>query len=223
MHNLKSIRTLLAPFHGQVDSKRFFKTGPGDYSEHDQFIGVRIPTLRKIAKELESITYECIKDLLYSKINEERMLALIILTDRYKKSSATRKEVFDFYMQNLSQVNNWNLVDASAHLILGAHSFDNNDVSIIEKLVKSNELWERRIAIVATWYFIRKGEIGLTTKLAALLLEDKEDLMHKATGWMLREVGKKNENALIAFLDKYSSQMPRTMFRYATERLKYEE
>ena len=220
MYNIESIRAILAPFHGQVDSKRFFKTGAGDYSEHDQFIGVSIPTLRKIAKDLQSITYDCIKDLLYSKINEERLLALIILTDRYKKSVDARREILDFYILHLSRVNNWNLVDASAHLILGAHSFDNNDVSIIDKLVKSNNLWERRIAIVGTWYFIRKGQVDLTLKLAALLLEDKEDLMHKATGWMLREVGKKNESALIAFLEKYSSQMPRTMFRYAIERLK---
>lgn len=196
----------------------FFKTGPGEYAEHDQFIGVNVPDLRKIAKQFATLKREEIQVLIQSKINEERLLALFILVDQYQKAETSIKlTLYQFYLDNLQHVNNWNLVDASAHLILGAHLLD-KDKQILFALAKSESIWERRIAIVSTWYFIRKQNLKWTFEIAALLLEDKHDLIHKAVGWMLREAGKKDENQLIVFLDQYAKKMPRTMLRYAIEK-----
>jgi 3-methyladenine DNA glycosylase AlkD len=161
--------------------------------------------------------------LIVSSINEERLLALIILTKQYSTATEPHKEnVYQFYRTNMHHVNNWNLVDSSAHLIIGAHLFK-QDCSILETLAASKNVWERRIAIVATWYFIRQSELEWTFKIAKLLHNDQHDLIHKAVGWMLREAGKKHEVSLISFLSEHAHQMPRTMRRYAMERLSKEQ
>ncbi|MGL4824733.1 MAG: DNA alkylation repair protein [Alphaproteobacteria bacterium] len=197
----------------------FFKTAPGQYAEHDQFIGVTVPTLRKIAKLFKGTSLAVLKELLLSKINEERLLALFILINQYQKAdSLSQQKLCQFYVDNLTCVNNWNLVDASAHLILGAHLWD-KDRSILRELAKSDHLWKRRVSIVSTWWFIRKGELDPTFQIARLLLQDNHDLIHKATGWMLREAGKQREDALLDFLKEHAHEMPRTMLRYAIERL----
>ncbi len=201
----------------------FFKTGINDYAYNDQFMGITVPTLRKIVKEFISIELVELNSLIESPINEERLLALIMLTKKYTLATDQQKEeIYQFYITNICYVNNWNLVDSSAHLIVGAHLFKRNQ-SFLEELTQSKSLWERRIAIVATWYFIRKGELESTFKIAKLLQNDSHDLIHKAVGWMLREAGKQDEEKLISFLSKYASQMPKTMLRYATERLSKEQ
>jgi len=196
----------------------FFKTGAEDYAEGDQFIGVTVPNLRKIAKNFILLTLDNLQLLLESKINEERLLALIILTQQYKNAADHTKEtLYQFYMQNLKYVNNWNLVDTSAHWIIGAHLWD-KDRSVLERLARSENLWERRISIVSTWYFIRQNDVVWTFKIATLLLRDTHDLIHKAVGWMLREAGKRNQAELVKFLDQHVLGMPRTMLRYAIEK-----
>lgn len=200
------------------DAKRFFKTGPGDYAAHDQFLGIPVPALRKIAKTHCSLPIETIQQLLHSKLNEERLLALLILIDRYQKNEKERSFLYNFYLKNTQHINNWNLVDASAHHIVGAHLFPKQS-RMLTTLAKSNHLWERRIAIVATWYFIRHDQYEATIKIATILLKDSHDLIHKSVGWMLREMGKRNQHYLIDFLDQHASIMPRTMLRYAIEKL----
>ena len=201
----------------------FFKTGAGHYAESDEFIGVTVPNLRKIAKNFILLTLDDLQVLLASKSNEERLLALIILTKQYQNEDDQGKEkLYIFYMQNLKYVNNWNLVDASAHLIIGAHLWDKDRSSLLN-LATSEILWERRISIVSTWYFIRKNDLAWTFKIASLLLRDTHDLIHKAVGWMLREAGKKDEARLISFLCDHAHQMPKTMLRYAMERLSKEQ
>lgn len=197
----------------------FFKTGVGDYAEHDKFLGVPVPRLREIAKKHHALDVTMLITLLQSSINEERLLALIIMVARYQKGDAQcQEELFKLYQCHIKHINNWNLVDASAHLIVGAYLY-HKDKAYLEQLAISPMLWERRIAIVATWYFIRQNEFDWTLKLAETLITDKEDLIHKAVGWMLREMGKKDDKPLLLFLDKHASQMPRTMLRYAIERL----
>ncbi len=196
-------------------AKRFFKTGKGQYSEHDKFLGVSIPKVRKVAKNYYHLELDEIESILSSPYNEERFLALVLLVEKYKSD---HQAAFDFYIENLDKVNNWNLVDVSAHYIVGRHLL-NSDKSFLLTLVKSKNMWHRRVAIVATWYFIRNNQLEWTLKLAEILLSDTHDLMHKATGWMLREVGKKDEKALQQFLEKHHKQMPRTMLRYSIERL----
>lgn len=196
---------------------KYFKTGKGDYAEHDKFIGVNVPTLRKLAQEWGELPLSETRFLLASKVNEERFIALAILVQQYKVGKSDQKEkIYQFYLDNLKGVNNWNLVDASAHLIIGAHLLNKNK-AILLTLSKSPSLWERRIAIVATWYFIRNNEFSHTLKIAKVLLNDSHDLIHKAIGWMLREVGKKDINVLVEFLDQNALKMPRTALRYAIE------
>ena len=204
-------------------SKMFFKTGTGHYAEHDTFIGVTVPDLRKLAKEFKDLSLQDLQTLIASPINEERLLALFILVDQYQKENMHQKNVlYNLYLHNIQHVNNWNLVDASAHLIIGKH-LDNADKKLLITLAQSKNLWERRIAIVATWYFIRKNELEWTFNVAKLLLNDTHDLIHKAVGWMLREAGKRNETLLIQFLDEYAAIMPRTMLRYAIEKFPREQ
>ncbi len=198
---------------------RFFKTGKGEYSCNDLFIGVTVPNLRIIAKEFKDIDFADLKTLITSKINEERLLALIILVSSYKSKNdlITKENIYQFYLKYLDYVNNWNLVDASAHLIIGNHLYDKNR-DLLMDLVKSENMWYRRISIVSTWYFIKQNDLTDTFKIAKLLLHDKEDLIHKASGWMLREAGKKSKSMLVEFLDDYGSIMPRTMLRYSIEK-----
>ena len=209
---------LAAASKGSEKAARFFKTAPGDYGEHDQFIGVPVPEIRKIAQQFADISLVDIELLLQSNINEERLCALIMLVDQYNKADEIKKEqMYQLYLANIEHVNNWNLVDASAHLIVGAHLFDKKR-DLLLQLAQSSIMWERRIAMVATWYFIRKHDFAWTFTLAKMLLQDEHDLIHKAVGWMLREAGKKNEDELIDFLDQHATKMPRTCLRYAIEK-----
>ncbi|MDX2049613.1 MAG: DNA alkylation repair protein [Rickettsiaceae bacterium] len=218
IHDLRSVLT------NSIDTRPekvsiFFKTGPGDYAEHDRFIGITVPTVRRIAKSFIKTSLDDLGILIRSEINEERLLALIILTGQYKKSPEEQQEkIYQFYMNHLKYINNWNLVDSSAHLIVGAYLYG-KDCSLLEKLASSKNLWERRIAIVATWHFIRNSELEWTFRIANLLLNDEHDLIHKAVGWMLREAGKRDESRLIDFVARNAHKMPKTMLRYSTERL----
>lgn len=217
---LKQIQLLLQDYakNSGTSPAVFFKTGPGGYAEHDRFIGVSVPNLRKIGKEFRKLPLDQLQLLLKSAINEERLLALIILVDQYTLGNETQKEqIFRFYLDNLQHVNNWNLVDTSAHLIVGAHLLD-RDKDLLITLAKSEVMWERRVAIVSTWYFIRNCRYEWTLIIAEILLQDSHDLIHKAVGWMLREAGKKDKQVLIEFLEKNLKQMPRTTLRYAIEK-----
>ncbi len=203
-------------------TRRFFKTGVGDYAEHDQFIGVSNPVLRSIAKEFHTLSISEIQTLIESPVNEKRMLALFILVNQYRKGPFDKETCYQFYIKNLAHINNWNLVDASAHWIVGAHLM-HGDKKPLLTLVKSEIMWERRVAIVATWYFIRHDSLEWTIKLAELLCHDRHDLIHKAVGWMLREAGKRDQNVLIGFLEQYANTMPRTMLRYSIEKLSVDQ
>ena len=202
--------------------QRFFKTGPGQYGEGDIFIGVMVPQSRRVAKKFCQLPLGEVRTLLYSHIHEERLVALLILAWRYGTASSREKEdIVKFYLDHIKQVNNWDLVDLSAPNILGAHLVDrdNRQRRLLYRLTKSENVWERRIAILATYHFIRNGYFSDTLKIAEMLLQDRHDLMHKAAGWMLREVGKRDAAAEEAFLEKHCNVMPRMMLRYAIERL----
>jgi 3-methyladenine DNA glycosylase AlkD len=218
----KKLRTLASP-ELATSSARFFKTGPGQYGEGDIFIGVKVPVLRKLARELRELPLEEVEFLLRSPIHEERLLALLILVLVATKADPTQKRaIFDFYLSNTRFINNWDLVDSSAPALVGAYLLDKSRKPLVV-LAKSESLWERRIAIVATQHFIRNKQFDDTLKISRMLLADKEDLIHKATGWMLREVGKKHEPTLYSFLDEHKAVMPRTMLRYAIERFSSEK
>ena len=201
--------------------RRYFKTGLGQYGEGDIFIGVTVPQSRKVAKKFSQLHLVEVKTLLYSRIHEERLVALLILVWRYSSALSSREEkeeIVKFYLDNIKQVNNWDLVDLSAPNILGAHLID-RDRMLLYRLARSENVWERRIAILTTYHFIRNGDFSDTLKIAEMLLQDRHDLIHKAAGWMLREVGKRDVASEEAFLEKHRSVMPRTMLRYAIERL----
>lgn len=192
----------------------FFKTAPGHYAAHDKFLGIPVPKLREIAKKHAALPLLDIQRLLTSPYNEKRLLALFILIHQYKKKPETTHQ---FYLENLQHVNNWNLVDSSAHLILGAY-LETRDKTRLITLANSENLWEKRVAIIATFYYIKKNNLDWTFKIAQILLHDTHDLIHKAVGWMLREAGKQNQDALTYFLNKHHIHMPRTMLRYAIEK-----
>ena len=196
----------------------FFKTGKGEYGEGDKFAGLRVPVQRKIAREFSDLTYSELKRLLDSKVHEERLIALLVLVDRYLRSDQDQKEkIFKFYLDNSNGINNWDLVDLSAPKIIGEHLI-NKDRNILFKLAESENLWERRIAILSTLAFIRRDDFKTTLQIADILLEDEHDLIHKAVGWMLREVGKKNLKVEEDFLKSRYKKMPRTMLRYSVEK-----
>ena len=198
---------------------RFFKTGPGEYGHGDQFIGVRVPVLRKLARGLRTLADKETLKILRSKIHEERLLALLIWVEALAKATPERTaEVYELYVANMPWVNNWDLVDSSAAHIVGAHLFTQSRAPL-KGFSTSSNLWERRIAIVATNYFIRHHDFSDTLKISRTLLRDEHDLIHKAVGWMLREVGKRHEPTLRSFLNDHAAHMPRTMLRYAIERL----
>ncbi|MEL6195459.1 MAG: DNA alkylation repair protein [Myxococcota bacterium] len=200
-------------------SVSFFKTGPGQYGEDDQFIGVTVPNIRKIARGLRRLALDETAKLLTSAVHEERLLALIVLSDQYAKGGEQdRTLIYRLYLRRIKHVNNWDLVDSSAPHIVGAHLYERSRKPLYD-LVQARLIWKRRIAIMATLHFIRKGDFGDTLALAKTLLQDDQDLIHKASGWMLREVGKRNLETLESFLDSYYPKMPRTMLRYAIERL----
>lgn len=199
--------------------QRFFKTGPGEYAEGDVFIGVRVPKTRSVAKQFADLSLELTLEFIQSPIHEERLLGLVILTYKMKKagSEASKKEIYDAYLNHSKWINNWDLVDVTAEHIPGRYLFDKSRDPLYQ-LAESDWLWDRRIAIISTFYFIRRGDYSDTLKLAEILLHDRHDLMHKAVGWMLREVGKRDQEVEETFLHTYHSVMPRTMLRYAIER-----
>jgi 3-methyladenine DNA glycosylase AlkD len=199
--------------------QRFFKTGPGQYGAGDHFLGIRVPTTRTLSREFADLPIADVEKLLHDKWHEARLLALVLLVNRYKRGdSADRDKVFRAYLANTDRVNNWDLVDLSAPGIVGAH-LETRSRAPLDKLAKSASLWERRIAIVGTHWFIRRDDFDDTLRISTTLLGDSHDLIHKAVGWMLREVGKRDERVLDAFLDVHAHEMPRTALRYSIERM----
>jgi 3-methyladenine DNA glycosylase AlkD len=215
----KELKSMADPDKAAI-LQRFFKTGLGQYGEGDIFIGVMVPQSRQVAKKFSQLPLGEVRTLLYSRIHEERLVALLILARRYSSASSSREkeEIVKFYLDHIKQVNNWDLVDLSAPNILGAELVY-RDRRLLYRLAGSENVWERRIAILATHHFIRNGDFSDTLKIAEMLLHDRHDLIHKAAGWMLREVGKRDAAAEETFLEKHYSVMPRTMLRYAIERL----
>jgi 3-methyladenine DNA glycosylase AlkD len=202
--------------------QRFFKTGPGGYGEGDVFLGVRVPAVRVVARHHAGLNLEDVTKLLCNPVHEERLAALIILVRRYGcADEQERQRIYELYLGNTAHVNGWDLVDVSAPHIVGAHLLDRREGEhwVLDRLASSPSVWERRIAIMATFAFVRAGECNETLRLARVLLDDKHDLIHKAVGWMLREVGKRDEELLVGFLQQHAGDMPRTMLRYAVERL----
>lgn len=230
-----SVKKDLAAFarpHRVSDSLRFFKTGPGEYGEGDLFIGVSVPDSRIVAKDHKDLSLTEIQKLLNSKIHEERFVGLAILVNQFKKAQQPKtldeteqKRLFDFYMKNLyaQRVNNWDLIDATApylgYYLLGRRG----TTKLLDDLAKSKSLWERRAAVIFTFAFIREYELDATLRLSKKLLNDQHDLMHKACGWMLRELGKKEISKLRGFLEENVNQMPRTMLRYSIEKMSERE
>jgi len=194
----------------------FFKTGKGEYGEGDIFLGVVVPESRKIAKKYADLALADVEKLLHSKIHEERLTALLILVDKFH-AGKEQKKIYNFYLQNTKYINNWDLVDLSAHKIVGAYLTDKSK-SILIKLARSRNLWERRIAVIATFSFIKDNRFKESLKIAKILLNDEHDLIQKAVGWMLREVGKRDLKTEESFLREYCKKMPRTMLRYAIEK-----
>jgi len=200
-------------------SQRFFKTGPGQYGEGDVFLGIRVPVLRKLVKQYRHLDFADAAILLNSPHHEQRLFALLVLVRLYERADEpARDEIFSHYLGNINLINNWDLVDTTAPHIVGRH-LHNRDRSILHELALSSSLWERRVAIISTFYFIRQGDFADTLAIATTLLQDGEDLIHKAVGWMLREIGKREGSTLDKHLCRYYRQMPRTMLRYAIERL----
>lgn len=199
--------------------QRFFKTGKGEYAEGDKFLGLTVPQIRTIAKKYSYLTLSDIRKLLTSKIHEERQAALFILVDKFQKGeNEIKKEIFDLYCNLAHCVNNWDLVDCSAHKIVGAYLWHDSDRKLLTSFAKDKNLWRRRISIIATFYFVQQSSFDDALKIAEIMLRDKHDLIHKATGWMLREVAKRDFNLAENFLAKHCKIMPRTMLRYAIEK-----
>ena len=204
-------------------AQRFFKTGPGEYGEGDIFLGVRVPVLRRLARECQTIPIKESEHLLKSPIHEARLLALFILIGIYSKAEeGIKKTIYELYLKNTQFINNWDLVDASAEYIVGDFLLDKGKNPIYQ-LARSKSLWERRISIMSTFCYIKRGQYAETLAVAKTLLNDKEDLIHKAVGWMLREVGKRDLSLEEEFLKANYKEMPRTMLRYAIEKLPEEK
>lgn len=214
----KELRALRNPAKA-AGLQRFFKTGKGEYAEGDKFLGIVVPKQRVFVKRYASLSLADARSLLLSEFHEERLVALLILVHKFRNAGEEeRASIYRLYLANTGRVNNWDLVDLSAEHIVGAFLADKPKDDLYE-LAVSDDIWERRIAIVSTFHYIKLGQSAETLKIAAMLLQDKHDLIHKASGWMLREVGKRcSEDEERGFLDKHSGQMPRTMLRYAIER-----
>ena len=196
---------------------RFFKTSKGEYGEGDRFLGITVPEQRKLAKKFVSLSFDYLEELLQTDIHEYRLTALLILTYQFPKADlAQRAEIVTFYLHHTRWINNWDLVDVSCRQILGVYLLD-QDRSILYQLARSPNLWEQRITIVSTLEFIKHEQFTDTLQIAIILLNHRHDLIHKAVGWMLREVGKQDRQVLVEFLDRHYQQMPRTMLRYAIE------
>ncbi|MBF6056750.1 DNA alkylation repair protein [Thiomicrorhabdus heinhorstiae] len=217
--NLQTIADAAIAEHSQ----RFFKTGPGQYGEGDLFLGIRVPELRKQVKRYADLPLDEIKLLLASPFHEIRLFALLLLVERFNRADRDGKtQVYRLYLESTACINNWDLVDSSAHHIVGGYLSD-RDRSVLYDLVGSDDLWERRIAIIASFYFIKRDDFYDALRLCEHLLKDKHDLIHKATGWMLREIGKRDQPTEKKFLDRHYKNMPRTMLRYAIEKLPEQE
>jgi 3-methyladenine DNA glycosylase AlkD len=218
---LKEIRSTLEQVASKEDAtnlQRYFKTGPGGYGEGDRFLGVRVGPLRKLAKKYRSLLLPDIEVLLSSGFHEERMLALLILVEQFQRGRPEeQKQIFDLYLRNLQNINNWDLVDVSAPRIVGAYLKD-RDRKRLYTLARSSHLWSRRVAMMATLYFIKAGDFSDALAIVDLLKNDDHDLIHKAAGWMLREVGNKDRQVEEQFLASRYKSMPRTMLRYAIEK-----
>jgi len=214
---IKDLTKLKNPEKAKI-LQRFFKTGKGEYGEGDIFLGIVVPIQRKLVKKYHDLSLDDLQKLLDSKIHEHRLIALLILVEQYKRADDKQKKtVVNFYLENTKNINNWDLVDLSCRDIIGAYYFD-KDRTVLYKLARSKNIWERRIAVLSTFYFIRKNQFEDIMKISEMLLKDKHDLIHKAVGWMLREVGKRDRPQLDKFLNKYYKIMPRTMLRYAIEK-----
>lgn len=201
----------------------FFKTGPGEYAEGDVFIGVQVPFVRQVAKKFQDVSLDEVACLLKSPIHEEREVALFIFVLQFAQSDQDkRKRIYNFYLEHTRHINNWDLVDLSAEKIVGSFLADKNKEPLY-RLACSASIWERRIAILSTFHFIKNHQFKETLKIAKILICDGEDLIHKAVGWMLREVGKRDQSCEEQFLKKYYKKMPRTMLRYAIERFSSEK
>lgn len=198
------------------DLQWFFKTGKGQYAEGDQFVGIVVPNIRKVVNLYwDVIDLSEVQQLLLSPFHEFRLCALLILVKKYPSD---QENIYNFYLKNLEYINNWDLVDLSCHHIIGNYSYEHKDYSILYKLSQSTNLWEKRISIVSTTYFIRNNYFEPTIEISKTLLVDPHDLIHKAVGWMLREVGKRDQKMLTDFLDEHALVMPRTMLRYSIEK-----
>lgn len=199
-------------------SQRFFKTAPGEYGFGDKFLGIRVPVVRQAVKKYKDTTLPTTEKLLKSKYHEIRLFALLLLVSNFSNADNLKQDkIYHLYVDNTRYINNWDLVDSSAHKIVGAY-LDKKDRNVLYKLSKSPSLWERRIAIISTFHFIRNNQFDDTLKISEQLLNDKEDLIHKAVGWMLRETGKRDKFVETEFLKRHYQVMPRTMLRYAIEK-----
>jgi len=199
---------------------RFFKTGIGEYGEGDRFLGITVPISREIVRKYNCLSFKNIKILLSSSFHEERLIALLILVDQYKRGDKEERQIiYKFYLSNTHKINNWDLVDLTAPNIVGVHLFD-KPRDILYQFARSKNLWERRIAILSTFHFIRQNQFDDTLKISKILLKDSHDLIHKAIGWMLREIGKRDQKTEEKFIIKYYHEIPRTTLRYAIERFK---
>jgi len=218
---LKNLKSDLRKYSDKKQARllqRFFKTGPGEYAEGDIFLGIKVPALRTLAKQYQHLTLGEVLRLLRSRIHEERLLSLLILILKYNGSGPLDKErIYKAYLKHSKYINNWDLVDVTAKHIVGAFLMDRDRMPLYE-LASSDSLWERRIAILSTFHFIENNDFEDTLKIAGMLISDPHDLIHKAVGWMLREVGKRDIASEERFLKKYCTVMPRTMLRYAVER-----
>lgn len=204
--------------------QRFFKTGPGQYGEGDIFLGNTVPAVRKISRLMADASFESIAAMLRSPVHDHRLSALLVLVERYRKArkadESKRREIVDFYLANTRGINNWDLVDLSAPKIIGEYICESGRTDILDRLSRSSDLWEQRIAIVSTWTLLKNNITAPTIAISRRYLNHPHDLIHKATGWMLREMGKRgHEDQLYEFLDTHAAEMPRTMLRYAIEKL----
>ncbi len=222
----KEIQTMLRTLSDPAvagQSQRFFKTGKGEYGEGDKFLGIRVPMLRKLLKKYKATSLNQILSLLKSAYHEERLFALLLLVDKFKDADADEKTaIYEAYLKHSKYINNWDLVDSSAHHIVGAY-LDDKDRQPLYTLASSDNLWQRRIAVLACFHLIRKNQFDDALGIFTLLINDKQDLIHKAVGWMLREIGNRDLAVEKAFLNRHYQQLPRTMLRYAIEKLPQKE
>jgi 3-methyladenine DNA glycosylase AlkD len=220
----KEIRSCANPEKAKL-LMRFFKTGKGEYAEGDVFLGIMVPTLRIVAKKYFELPLSDVEKLLHSKFHEERLIALFIFTYQFQNGDGKKRaKIFSLYLANTKHINNWDLIDLSAPKIVGEFLFQKGKgIAILKKLAQSHDLWERRIAVLATFQYIKYNSFKESLEIAEMLLNDKHDLIHKSVGWMLREIGKRNQEKEEEFLKKHAKEMPRTMLRYAIERFSEEE